>query len=706
MDAFGTVMSALHAAHKLYQVVKMIKDGPEEIQALQDQVQLMDIILPRIRDILQREGDSTSIALLVTKAEELTSSVNKFLDKATAMLEDKRKVKRLKWLFKADEAKGLAEKLKAFYGSLSAACAAYSIQFPDRLRASLSELEGKLEESFAWMHVRLQGSFIDVHAHLDSTLVGVREIVQEELTMSMEIFMCTLLTALSRELRSMANEQRRSESHDSDQCSVLYDVTQATNVLAVSGQSLTSAQRDSLPSAMASSAFVRLLPPSISSIDPPCKHCGCQCHRAVSLWRTPKSLASIIGNHYVKFPFPHRVWPGLVQCDVPTCKKGWLMQVRSSLPYWFARVKMQMRFEALPVHFCIQTPRVNPEIDWRLSLMVLERGADVFKELFYSGQATISDVDVYGLSLLHFAIWDIRKAKTNRQLNNMIDAVSYLLEVGAPQEWQDGDVSRARQLRLFEQLPVRLIAPLFQSDFVGIAASAGLTELHQRLFLPGPQLTAEGLNDLIPLLNTPNEEGWTPLEYAIRYAPYAVEMLLDAGADLQLIQQPLHLAIYYLDSTGIGLLLRAGADANERGFDGSTPLSYITRWAYIKEWYEKINELVRHAGDKLDWDARDRHGMTALDYALERRLPMDFIRLLKRHSSRDILEQGRGSAIQVGNWKWTYGDDGYEYLYHPWACPHNIECPLCVVERTRIWEVSTEEEEQEEELPMPGRYTL
>ncbi len=130
MDAFGTVMSALHPPHKLYQVVKMIKDAPEEIQALQDQVQLMDIILPRIRDILQREGDSTSIVLLVTKAEELTSSVNKFLDKATAMLEDKRKVKRLKWLFKADEAKGLAEKLKAFYGSLSAACAAYSIQFP------------------------------------------------------------------------------------------------------------------------------------------------------------------------------------------------------------------------------------------------------------------------------------------------------------------------------------------------------------------------------------------------------------------------------------------------------------------------------------------------------------------------------------------------------------------------------------------------
>ncbi len=130
MDAFGTVMSALHGAHKLYEVVKKVRDGPEEIQALQDQARLLANILPKIRDVFLREGDSTSSALLVTKAEELTSSVNKFLDKATAMFQDKRKVKRLKWLFNVDEAKALAEKLKAFYGALSAVCAAHSIEFP------------------------------------------------------------------------------------------------------------------------------------------------------------------------------------------------------------------------------------------------------------------------------------------------------------------------------------------------------------------------------------------------------------------------------------------------------------------------------------------------------------------------------------------------------------------------------------------------
>ncbi len=62
---------------------------------------------------------------------------------------------------------------------------------------------------------------------------------------------------------------------------------------------------------------------------------------------------------------------------------------------------MRMRFEALPVHFCIQTPRVNSELNGELSMMVQERGADVLKELLYSRRATINDVSTYGQSLLH-----------------------------------------------------------------------------------------------------------------------------------------------------------------------------------------------------------------------------------------------------------------------------------------------------------------
>ncbi len=272
------------------------------------------------------------------------------------------------------------------------------------IHTSFSELDVRLEESFASTNDRLSGCFTEVHTHLDTQLVGVREIFQEELAKTSEELMHALLVSRACELRTLANQQRRGEGHGFDQNSVLFNtdyVVQATSVLPdFRGQaegSSTSTRPDYAPSTMVPG----YPPPSISPLETPCKHCSCQCHRAACLLRTPKSVSSIIGDHYAKIPFPHRVWPGLVQCDVPTCKKGWLMQVKSFLPYWFARVEMQMRFEVLPVHFCIQTPRFNPEIDYKMAETVPERGADVFKELLYSRRATINDVNEHGLGLLH-----------------------------------------------------------------------------------------------------------------------------------------------------------------------------------------------------------------------------------------------------------------------------------------------------------------
>ncbi len=120
-DPLGIITSTLHAAHKVYEIVKTIKDAPEEIQALQDQAHLLDSILPGMSDFLQRAGESTSMSLLAAKAGKLNASVERFLNKATKMSpRGERKVKKLKWWFNADEAKSLTGKLSVFYGALSA----------------------------------------------------------------------------------------------------------------------------------------------------------------------------------------------------------------------------------------------------------------------------------------------------------------------------------------------------------------------------------------------------------------------------------------------------------------------------------------------------------------------------------------------------------------------------------------------------------
>ncbi len=129
-DPVGIVTSALHAIHKVYDALKKIKGAPEEIKYLQEEAIVLEGIMPQIMDILAKEPDSGHITLLVSRAKELTASVDKFVNAATKSIEGKRKVKKLRWYFKGDEAKELAEKFRNFHGSLSAICGVHSTHIP------------------------------------------------------------------------------------------------------------------------------------------------------------------------------------------------------------------------------------------------------------------------------------------------------------------------------------------------------------------------------------------------------------------------------------------------------------------------------------------------------------------------------------------------------------------------------------------------
>ncbi|PSS32126.1 hypothetical protein PHLCEN_2v2122 [Hermanssonia centrifuga] len=171
-------------------------------------------------------------------------------------------------------------------------------------------------------------------------------------------------------------------------------------------------------------------------------------------------------------------------------------------------------------------------------------------------------------------------------------------------------------------------------------------------------------------------------------------MLLDAGADLQLVRDPLHLATSIespdLDSRAIEILVRAGVDVNGRNLEGETPLICAT----VYTEHSKNFEIISKFDGKLDWNARDKWGNTALDYALEYERPKEVIRLLKRHSALDIFEHDGGSVAQVKIWTWTYGEIGYRC---PWC-----QCwPRCGKKAQRDRYHSDKDEEN---LVMPGAF--
>ena len=102
--------------------------------------------------------------------------------------------------------------------------------------------------------------------------------------------------------------------------------------------------------------------------------------------------------------------------------------------------------------------------------------------------------------------------------------------------------------------------------------------------------------------------GYSPLEYAIRFAPYSVSSVLADGADAT-EDAFLACAIERGRSFLVKPLLDAGADVNIKGRRGYTALHQTCFWCF----YPCFNELLLWAGDQIDWNARTPEGQSALD---------------------------------------------------------------------------------------------
>ena len=73
-----------------------------------------------------------------------------------------------------------------------------------------------------------------------------------------------------------------------------------------------------------------------------------------------------------------------------------MQNIKYTAPGWFAHIEASIRFKALPIHFCIQTPRVVPTLHY-----LYEVSFEEFRSRLGSGEATLRDVDPEGRSVLH-----------------------------------------------------------------------------------------------------------------------------------------------------------------------------------------------------------------------------------------------------------------------------------------------------------------
>lgn len=134
--------------------------------------------------------------------------------------------------------------------------------------------------------------------------------------------------------------------------------------------------------------------------------------------------------------------------------------------------------------------------------------------------------------------------------------------------------------------------------------------------------------------------GTTPVSWAAQLAPRSVELMLSRGADAK-TDTPLVYALNWGNNYLVKPLIAAGADVNKPSFFARyTPLHYTAK----RGNYEGMKELVRWAGDRLDWDALTPDGKTALQVAEE----SPIVRRLSPHVVSGLFALLRNRKLEEG----------------------------------------------------------
>ena len=127
--------------------------------------------------------------------------------------------------------------------------------------------------------------------------------------------------------------------------------------------------------------------------------CPCCCHRpSRDVQLIPKVLRPWLGQLNVPPALLAAFSASFIPCDHAECARGrqQIQNIKYTAPRWFAHVEATIRFEAVPVHFCIQTPRTVSSLKFLRTISF-----DEFKVKLSTQELTLCDVEPDGESVLH-----------------------------------------------------------------------------------------------------------------------------------------------------------------------------------------------------------------------------------------------------------------------------------------------------------------
>lgn len=135
------------------------------------------------------------------------------------------------------------------------------------------------------------------------------------------------------------------------------------------------------------------------------RDCQCRCHYR-TVMRSPRYMTEWLGDFFLGCTNLPWCFSGLVACSEQTCRRSWgpTVDVGYLLPSWIGQgvgsFAVTFSLRRPPLNICVRTRHTVP-YDSPILVCAQEGDVDGARKLLLSGQATINDVDPYGLGLLY-----------------------------------------------------------------------------------------------------------------------------------------------------------------------------------------------------------------------------------------------------------------------------------------------------------------
>lgn len=133
--------------------------------------------------------------------------------------------------------------------------------------------------------------------------------------------------------------------------------------------------------------------------------CSCRCHRRAVI-RSPRSMSGLVGDVFIGYSNLPWSLSGLVACTEQTCRRS--QRIKADMahfsPPWVGQVigslTVSVRLRWLPLNIHVRSRQVIP-YDSPITMCVQQGDLDGARKLLLSGEASVNDVDPYGLGLLY-----------------------------------------------------------------------------------------------------------------------------------------------------------------------------------------------------------------------------------------------------------------------------------------------------------------